>query len=85
MFEKIKETIVQAAGEAVEMAEKAFTSGEGQLKKQAAIEFVVDKIKFPPIISFLKPVVVKLLSIFIDECIEHAVEILKRRQSMLQL
>lgn len=81
MFEKMKETIALAAGEAVEMAEKAFKSGEGQLKKQAAIEFVVGKIKFPPLLSFLKPIVIKLLSSFIDECIESAVELLKRRLS----
>lgn len=73
-FEKIKTTIKHAATEAVFEAEKAFGSGTGAMKKQAAIAFVVNAIPLPPII---KPIIVAVLSAFIDSSIELAVTALK--------
>ncbi len=79
MFEKLKETILDAAQEAVEYAEKFYGSSEGKLKKEQAINFIVDKIKFPPFLSLLKPLAVKLLSAFIDEAVEAAVTLMKAK------
>lgn len=77
-FTKIKTSILsalkKAAQEAVIEAEKVFGSGQGELKKQAAISFVVNSLPLPGV---LKSVAAALLGSLIDTAIETAVQMLK--------
>lgn len=78
MFDKIKETIKELAKTAVLKAEEALGSNKGQQKKEMAIKYVVDRLPVP---SFLKTVISVLLSSFIDDAIELAVEYMKNEVS----
>lgn len=71
MLKKIKETITDLAYSAVSYAENALTTSSGQEKKRTAIAFVVNKLAVG---SPFKPLLVFLLTNFIDEAIEQAVE-----------
>lgn len=74
MFIKIKELITDLAYAAVNISEETLSTATGQEKKAAAIEYIVSMI---PIFSPLKPILIVLLSKFIDEAIEKAVEYMK--------
>lgn len=71
MFKHLKETIKQLAQSAVAIAEKALGSSTGQLKKKMAIEYVTSKLPVPAI---FRSFIAALLSGFIDDSIEFAVE-----------
>lgn len=75
MFGNTKKTIQELAYSAVSAAEQALASGTGAEKKEMAVEYVVSML---PIASVFKPIVVKLLSKFIDEAIENAVGYMKQ-------
>ncbi len=74
MFDKLKTTIKELAKTAVLKAEEALGSKKGQEKKTMAIEYIIQRIPVP---SFFKPLVSMLLSSFIDDAVEFAVEYMK--------
>ncbi|MBS6603101.1 MAG: hypothetical protein KH301_05030 [Brachyspira sp.] len=71
MFKHVKQAIKKLAQNAVEKAEKTLGSSNGQLKKKMAIEYVTSKLPVPEI---FKSFVSVILSGFIDDAIEFAVE-----------
>jgi len=77
MFKTIKETIKETAYSAVKMAELELSSATGKEKKEKAVEFVVSRI---PVAQPFKPIIVILLSKFIDKAIEQAVTYMKTVQ-----
>jgi hypothetical protein len=70
MFSKLKTQIKELAKNAVLVAEAELGSGNGQAKKEKAIEYVVKNLKCP---TLLKSLISLILSDFIDEVIEVAV------------
>lgn len=71
MFKNLKTTIKELAKAAVVKAEQTLGSNKGQEKKKMAIEYVVSRIPIPfPFNIFVS----MLLSSFIDDAIEFAVE-----------
>ena len=74
MFNKLKETIKELAKTAVVKAEEALGSQKGQQKKDMAIKYIVSNI---PVFAPLKPLISMLLSSFIDDTVEFAVEYMK--------
>lgn len=77
MIKKIKAIIKNLAQNAVIIAEKELGSGNGQAKKQKAIEYIINNLPFPEPIS---QILSFLLSKMIDELIESAVDWLHRQQ-----
>ena len=75
MFSKFKETVKELAYTAVLRAEEALGSKTGQLKKEMALNYIIKNLPLP---SILKPLIVKLLSGFIDDAMEFAVDYMKR-------
>ena len=71
MFKNLKTTIKELAKAAVAKAEQTLGSNKGQEKKKMAIEYVVSRIPIPFPFNIL---VSMLLSSFIDDAIEFAVE-----------
>lgn len=71
MLNNLKKQIKELAKTAVVIAEKSLGSKMGQQKKQMAIEYVLNHIPLP---IFIKPLISLLLSSFIDDAIEFAVE-----------
>ncbi len=71
MFIKLKEIILNLAKNAVLVAESELGSGNGQAKKRLAIEYIVNNLPFS---SFVKAIISALLSRFIDDAVEIAVE-----------
>lgn len=71
MFKNLKTTIKELAKAAVVKAEQTLGSNKGQEKKKMAIEYVVSRIPIPFPFNIL---VSMLLSSFIDDAIEFAVE-----------
>lgn len=71
MFGNLKTMISELAYSAVNIAEETLGSSCGQEKKIAAIEYIVSML---PIVSPLRSIVAVVLSKFIDEAIEKAVE-----------
>lgn len=71
MFKKLKVKIKELAKTAVVYAENSLGSNKGKEKKKMAIEFVIGKLPVP---APLKPLCSILLSSFIDDAIELAVE-----------
>lgn len=71
MFSNIKEMIKELAYQAVRISEETLASSTGKEKKLAAIEYIVTTISVPPM---FKSIVTFLLSKFIDEAVEKAVE-----------
>ena len=70
MFINIKKIIIQLAKNAVLVAESELGSGEGQKKKQLAINYIVAHLPFSEIV---KSIISLFLSKFIDDAIEAAV------------
>lgn len=75
MFSKFKETIKELAYTAVLKAEQALGSKKGQEKKEMALNYIIQNLPIP---AFFKPFIAKLLSSFIDDAIEFAVEYMKK-------
>lgn len=75
MFEKLKTVIPKLAKDAVLKVEKELDGENGQVKKTAAIEFVVKNL---PVQASLKNILGYFLSIFIDSAIEIAVAFMKQ-------
>ncbi|MBO6256672.1 hypothetical protein J6N69_01370 [bacterium] len=71
MVRTIKTIIKNLARNAVLIAEKEFGSGNGQAKKQMAIEYIIKNLPFP---EPIKRIISFLLSKMIDELVESAVE-----------
>ncbi len=71
ILDKIKETITDLAYSAVSYAENSLSTSSGQEKKRLAITFVVNKLA---IATPFKPFVIFILTDFIDNAIEKAVE-----------
>lgn len=74
MLSNLKVTITELAYAAVNMAEETLESASGKEKKAAALEYIVSML---PIASPFKCVVSVLLSKFIDEAVEKAVQYMK--------
>ena len=74
MFENIKSNITELAYTAVNMAEESLSTSTGQEKKAAAIEYIISMLPISPI---FKGIISTLLSKFIDEAVEKAVEYMK--------
>lgn len=74
MFKNIKNSISELAYTAVNMAEETLETSSGQEKKTAAIDYIVSMLPVPII---LKGIINIVLSKFIDESIENAVNYLK--------
>ncbi len=73
-FIKTKNKIIELAKNAVLVAESELGSGKGQEKKKLAINYVLKNL---PVSSLIKSVISILLSSFIDDAIEVAVEYMK--------
>lgn len=71
MLKNLKVKIKELAKSAVIIAEKELGSNTGKQKKQMAIEYVLEHVPVP---IFIKPFISLLLSSFIDDAIEFAVE-----------
>ena len=74
MFKNLKSKIKEIAVNAVLYAEETLGSNKGKEKKSMAIEYIVSRI---PIISPLQKLVAMLLSSFIDDAVEFAVQYIK--------
>lgn len=74
MFSNIKKQIKILAKKAVLVAEESLGSGRGQEKKKMAIAYVVAHLPLP---IWLKNIISILLSSFIDDVIEIAVDYMK--------
>lgn len=77
MLAKLKVKIKELAKTAVYRAEELLGSSKGQEKKDMAVNYVADKLPLP---ALIKPLVILLLSSFIDEAIELAVEYMKSEE-----
>ena len=71
MFKNLKNTIKDLAYTAVSYAENKLSTASGREKKEIAISFLVNRLEILPI---FKPLVVFVLTNFIDKSIEKAVE-----------
>ncbi len=74
MFSNLKNQIKELAKNAVFVAEETLGSGNGQEKKKMAIDYVIKNLPFP---NWVKYVISVLLSSFIDDVIEIAVQYMK--------
>ena len=74
MFKNLKSAIKVLARQAVKIAEENLSGEEGKKKKQMALEYVISNI---PVCAPFKKIAAKLLSSFIDDAIELAVEYMK--------
>ena len=75
MFSKLKVKIKELAKSAVKLAEETLGSNKGKEKKEMAINYIVSKIPVP---APFKPAIKLLLSAFIDEAVEFAVEYMNK-------
>ncbi len=71
MFKNLKLKIKEIAMHAVQLAEDTLGSNKGKEKKALAIEYIVSHI---PIIAPLQRLIAMLLSSFIDDAVEFAVQ-----------
>lgn len=71
MFSNVKNKIKELAKKAVIVAEAELGSGNGQEKKRLAIQYIVNKLPFAPL---LKTIISVLLSSFIDDVVEISVD-----------
>ncbi len=71
MVRTLKSIIRNLAHNAVLIAEDKLGSGNGQAKKQMAIDYIVNNLPFP---EWIKQVLSFFLSKMIDELVESAVE-----------
>ena len=74
MLKNIKFKIKELAKIAVIEAENALGSDNGKQKKALAISYIINHLSVP---TLLKSVISLLLSSFIDEAVEFAVEYMK--------
>lgn len=74
MFKNLKLKIKEIAITAVQIAEETLGSNKGKEKKEMAIEYIVSKL---PIILPFKKLITMLLSSFIDDAVEFAVQYMK--------
>lgn len=74
MFKNLKETIKKISIQAVKIAEETLGSNKGKEKKKMAIEYIVSNL---PIAYPFNKLIGMLLSSFIDDAIEFAVEYMK--------
>lgn len=74
MFKNLKNNITDLAYAAVTMAEDTLSSSSGQEKKAVAVEYITSML---PITSPFKAIVTVILSKFIDEAVEKAVDYMK--------
>lgn len=74
MFSNLKTKITELAYTAVTIAEETLSSSTGQQKKTAAVEYVISML---PVAAPFKGIITFVLSKFIDEAIEKAVEYMK--------
>lgn len=74
MFKNIKEIIKKISIQAVKLAEEELGSNKGKEKKAMAIEYIVSNL---PIAYPFNKLIGILLSSFIDDTIEFAVQYLK--------
>ena len=74
LFTNLKPKITELAYAAVNMAEETLSGATGHEKKTAAIEYVLSMI---PMVSPFKGIIAVVLSKFIDEAIEKAVQYMK--------
>jgi len=77
MFSKIKKQIKELAKNAVIAAEKELGSGRGKEKKQMAVNYVIEHLPFS---EFVKNIIGILLSSFIDDAVEIAVNYLSKTE-----
>lgn len=73
-FYKYKEKIIELAKNAVLVAESELGSGKGQEKKKMAIDYILKNLPIP---TFIKTILSVLLSGFIDDAVELAVNYMK--------
>ena len=74
MFEKTKLKIKVIALKAVELAEETLGSNKGKLKKEMAVKYIVSRI---PVAAPFRTFIGMLLSGFIDDAIEFALQVMK--------
>lgn len=74
MFKNLKSKIKEIALTAVEIAEETLGSQKGKEKKEMAINYIVENI---PVIAPFKKLIALLLSSFIDDAVEFAVQFMK--------
>ena len=74
MFKNLKEKIKELAKIAVLEAETALGCENGKQKKTMAISYIINHLSMP---LFFKPIFSLLLSSFIDEAVEFAVQYMK--------
>lgn len=75
MLSKLKTKIIELAKIAVIIAEDTLGSNKGKEKKVMAVNYIVSNIPVPVL---LKPLISKLLSSFIDDAIEFAVDYMNK-------
>lgn len=71
MFSNVKNKIKELAKKAVIFAEAELGSGKGQEKKELAINYIVNRLPFAPIVKTILSI---LLSSFIDDVVEISVD-----------
>ncbi len=74
MFKNLKSKIKEIALTAVQIAEETLGSQKGREKKEMAINYIVENI---PVIAPFKKLIALLLSSFIDDAVEFAVQFMK--------
>lgn len=74
MFSNLKSTITELAYAAVNMAEDTLNTSAGYEKKAAAIDYIASMLPVPPL---FKGIISTILSKFIDDAVEKAVEYMK--------
>lgn len=74
MFDNLKSKIKEIAVAAVEFAEETLGSNKGKQKKEIAVQYIVSRI---PVIQPFKTLIAMLLSSFIDDAVEFAVQYMK--------
>lgn len=77
MFKNIKEKIIELSFQAVRTAEESLDSATGKEKKDAAVEYIISML---PVSAIFKNILSIILSKFIDESIEKAVEYMNKIQ-----
>lgn len=74
MFDNLKSKIKEIAVAAVEFAEETLGSNKGKQKKEMAVQYIVSRI---PVIQPFKTLIAMLLSSFIEDAVEFAVQYMK--------
>ena len=77
-IQDVKIQIREQAIKAIEFAE-AYVKGDGQAKKEVAIDYIMSKIKLPFFLAPFKGLIKKVFSDFIDNVIEDTLAKAKER------